>query len=182
MTTGTRLAFTAVSVIAALAGGTCARPTSPTANDGGGVGIAVANEGWVHIAEGSPTSFRSNPPASGSHYPVWLRYEIFTTTISRGYWVHNLEHGAIVFLYRPDAPASVLTALIDAFRSLPADPKCGHPRALLTSDPAMPRRIAVVAADFLLTSDSVDVGAIREFVLAHRDRAPESICDGGSRP
>jgi hypothetical protein len=102
--------------------------------------------------------------------------------MARGYWVHNLEHGAIVFLYRPDITAATLTALTQAFLSLPADPECGQPRALLTPDPLIPRPISVVAADWLLESDAVDTQAIRDFVLAHRNHAPEDICSGGTRP
>jgi hypothetical protein len=50
---------------------------------------AVANEGWTHVTEGSAITYAHNPPASGPHYPVWLRYEEFTTAQARGYWVHN---------------------------------------------------------------------------------------------
>jgi len=142
----------------------------------------LPNEGWLHVPEGTPITYSHNPPASGPHYPVWLRYEIFTTPLARGYWVHNLEHGAIVFLYRPDTPASVVSALLDAYRALPNDAKCGDARALVTLDPAMPRPVAVAAANWLLEADGVDAAAIRDFVLAHRDRAPESVCGGGSRP
>jgi uncharacterized protein DUF3105 len=58
--------------------------------------MAVPNEGWAHVAEGSATSYRSNPPASGPHYPVWLRYREYAEPMARGYWGHNLEHGAVV--------------------------------------------------------------------------------------
>jgi len=61
------------------------------------------------------------------HYPVWLRYEVYTTPMARGYWVHNLEHGWIVLLHRRDAPASVVTDLTNAYRSLPADPSAAMP-------------------------------------------------------
>src|SRR5215208_4047320 len=67
---------------------------------------AVSNEGWVHVAEGSTVTYRNNPPASGPHYPVWARYQSYTTAVARPYWVHNLEHGAIVFVHRPDAAAA----------------------------------------------------------------------------
>ena len=149
---------------------------------GATVGTPVPNEGWVHVPEGSAITYQHNPPASGPHYPVWLRYEVYTTPMARGYWVHNLEHGGIVLLHRRDAPASVVTDLTNAYRSLPADPKCGDARALLTPDAEMPRPVAVVAANWRLDADGVDPEAIRAFVLAHRDQAPESICGGGTRP
>jgi hypothetical protein len=145
-------------------------------------GVAVANEGWAHVPEGSAVTYRSNPPASGPHYPVWLRYREYTEPMPRGYWVHNLEHGAVVVLYRTDVSSEVVRQVTDAFRAIPADPSCGHQRALLTPDPLLPRPIAVVAADFLLLADTVDAQAIRDFAVARRGRGPEQVCDHGTRP
>jgi plasmid stabilization system protein ParE len=142
----------------------------------------VANEGWAHVTEGSAISYQHSPPASGPHYPVWLRYEEYASAQARGYWVHNLEHGAVVFLYRPDAPAATVSALRDVFRTLADDPQCGHPRALMNPDPAMPRAVAVVAADWILEGDTVDGQAIRDFVAQHRNHAPENICEDGAQP
>src|SRR5713226_6745866 len=137
---------------------------------------AVANEGWIHVAEGSTVNYQHNPPASGPHYPVWARYQSYTTAVARPYWVHNVEHGAIVLLHRPDAPPAVVAALGDAFRSLPADPECGHSRALLTPDPLLARAVTAVAADFVLEGDCVSADAIRRFTAAHRNHSPEDIC------
>lgn len=142
----------------------------------------VANEGWSHVPEGSAVSYRANPPASGPHYPVWARYQEHGSAVARPYWVHNLEHGAIVFLYRPDAPAVVIAALRDAYRALPNDPACGHRRALLTPDPFLTRATAVVAADFVVAADCVNAGVIRDFATGRRGRGPEQICQDGTRP
>ena len=144
--------------------------------------VSVPNEGWAHVAEGSAVSYLGNPPASGPHYPVWARYEAFTTTVARGYWVHNLEHGAAVLLHRPDASAEAVQALRAAYAALPADPACGHTRALLTRDPLLDRPIAVVAADVALLGDCVDQAAVRAFVVARRGRGPEAVCTNGTRP
>jgi Protein of unknown function (DUF3105) len=173
----------AVTSAAAFVGCTGSATTAPTPTPSGAtVGTPIPNEGWVHVAEGSAITYQHNPPASGPHYPVWLRYQEFPGVIARGYWVHNLEHGAIVFLYRPDAPAATVTALRDVFRGLPNDPQCGHPRALMLQDPLMPHAEAVVAADWLLDGETVDAQMIRDFVLQHRNHAPENICEGGDRP
>ena len=144
--------------------------------------MAVPNEGWAHVPEGSAITYRNNPPASGPHYPVWLRYQEYPQPMARGYWVHNLEHGAIVFLYRPDAPGDVIPKLVDAFRTLPADPLCGHGRALLTPDPELPWPAAVVAAHFVLRADNSSAQVIHEFAVARRGHGPEQVCDQGSRP
>jgi hypothetical protein len=143
---------------------------------------SVANEGWVHVAEGSVVSYRANPPASGPHYPVWARYQEHPSAVARPYWVHNLEHGAIVFLYRPDAPPAVVAALRGVVQFLPNDPACGHRRALMTPDPLQPGTTAVVAADHLLAAECVIGEAIRDFVTLSRGRGPEQVCQDGSRP
>jgi len=143
---------------------------------------AVANEGWIHVAEGTSVAYAANPPASGPHYPVWLRYQAYTTPQARPYWVHNLELGAIVLLHRPDATAAGVATLNETLRALPNDPACGHPRALLTPDPALPTPFAAVAANFVLQGDCVDPQAIAQFTSAHRNRAPEDICASGTRP
>jgi hypothetical protein len=176
-----RLAFALLLLLPSCGGGGSNPPASSTPVTGCAT-QAVANEGWLHVAEGAPTSYRHNPPASGNHYPVWARYEEHNTTVARGYWVHNLEHGGIVFLYRPTAPASVVTALRDAYRALPNDPACGHKRALLTADPDLPTDTAVVAADFMLEAGCTDAGAIRRFVDSRIGRGPEQVCTNGTRP
>lgn len=163
-------------------GGDDIQPLPPPLDPSGGApGRAVPNEGWLHVAEGSPIAYRSNPPASGSHYPVWARYEEYPTALPRGYWVHNLEHGAVVFLYHPNGPQGTILVFRDVFRRLHNDPACGAPRALLTPDPDMQRIVAVVAADWIL-EDTIDENAIRAFVTAHRGRGPENTCAGGTRP
>ena len=159
--------------------------SAPTATDDGSCVMterAVPNEGWNHVAEGTAITYQSNPPASGPHYPVWARYQAYTSPIARGYWVHNVEHGAVVLLYRPDAGAAVASAMDAAFRALPSDSRCGHSRALLTPDPLLTRPVAAVAANFVLEGDCVGPNAIRQFTLAHRNRAPENACEQGTRP
>jgi hypothetical protein len=142
---------------------------------------SVPNEGWVHVFEGSAVAYRHNPPASGPHYPVWGQYKEYSAPLPRPYWVHNLEHGAIVLLYRPDAPAAMVKDLQITFQLLPRDPQCSNARALLTPDPLLPVQVAAVAADWVLTADGVDGQAIVDFTNAHRNRAPENICESGDR-
>lgn len=143
---------------------------------------AVANEGWPHVPEGSAITYRHNPPASGPHYPVWARYEEHATAVPRGYWVHNLEHGALVFLYRPGAPAATIAALRSAYQALPDDPACGRKRAVLTPDPLLPGDTAVVAADFVLQSGCTDGSVIRSMATNHQGHGPEAVCDNGTAP
>jgi Protein of unknown function (DUF3105) len=164
--------------------GSASGPTVPVLPPltGNEVGTPVPNEGWIHVVEGSAVNYQANPPASGPHYPVWARYEEHFTVVARPYWVHNLEHGAVVLLYRPDAPAATISALRAVFQGLPNDPACGSRRSLMTADPLLPRPVAAVAANFVFLADTVDAAAFQNFNTAHRARGPEAICDNGTRP
>lgn len=176
------LSLLSLALLPACGGGGGSTSPNPPTPAAGCASQPVPNEGWLHVVEGLPISYQHNPPASGPHYPVWARYQEHQATVARGYWVHNLEHGAVVFLYRPSAPAAAITALRDAYRALPNDPACGHKRALLTADPDLPTDTAVVAADFQLEGGCTNAGAIRSFVEARIGRGPEQACTDGTRP
>lgn len=144
---------------------------------------SIPIEGFTHVAVGTDVTYTSNPPSSGNHYPVWSDYGVFTETVPRGYWVHSLEHGAVVLLHRPDAGDEVIDALRAAHDAIPLDPKCTHRRTVLTPDPLMPQPFAAVSWGWRLTCDVVDEQAILDFVALHRDAGRESICaPGGFHP
>ena len=153
---------------------------------GGTAGVCTTRvvplEGASHVAVGTTISWASNPPASGPHYPVWARYQLHTQTVPRGYWVHNLEHGAVVVLHQPTASADLIDALHTAYQALPNDPACGHPRALLTIDALISSPIAVVAWGIAMECMAVDPQAIADFVDGHRGKGPEGVCANGSYP
>ena len=140
----------------------------------------VASEGWAHVAQGSDVAYQANPPASGPHYPVWGRYREHASALARGYWVHNLEHGAIVLLYRPDAPAAAVAELRQAYEGMPNDPACGHRRALMTPDPLLPQPVAAVAALRVLMANRLDPSWVRAFTDAYRGQGPEAVCQDGT--
>ncbi|HEY8142125.1 MAG TPA: DUF3105 domain-containing protein [Kofleriaceae bacterium] len=142
----------------------------------------VENEGWMHVPEDSTIDYQHNPPASGPHYPVWSRYQVHEEPLARGYWVHNLEHGAIVLVYRSDAPAATVEALRAAWEAIPLDPICRHRRSLVVADPDLDDQVAVVAADWAIEGDCIDQDAILDFVDQHRNHAPEQVCGDGVVP
>jgi len=141
----------------------------------------VPNEGADHVSEGTMLTFESNPPASGSHYPIWARFEAFDPEIvPRGYWVHNLEHGGVALLAGPEATNADFEQLLRVYDGLPDDPQCGHRRVLLTRDPELPVPIAAVAWNWTMLSSCVDPDAIGAFVEQHRANAPEDVCGHGT--
>ena len=92
--------------------------------------------GRRHVAVDEKVTYTYCPPASGWHYiapgigPILPRlYGPNDTTIPEG-WVHNLEHGAMVILYRGhDGDPGITTAgqaeLRTLFDSFPNSPVCG---------------------------------------------------------
>jgi hypothetical protein len=93
-----------------------------------------------------------------------------------GYWVHNLEHGAVVLLYRcPDGCPDLVAQLRELYASLPAGRNTpgGEPRLLALPYVDMNHRIAVIAWGEILELEQLDRGRILEFYDTHIDRGPE---------
>jgi hypothetical protein len=68
--------------------------------------IVTPDEGRAHVEVGTTTSYAACPPASGPHYnaagiaPVRPGFYGPDSRIGPGNWIHNLEHGYVVALYR----------------------------------------------------------------------------------
>jgi hypothetical protein len=111
------------------------------------------------------------PPAGGPHESCWGNWGVQATELRPERWVHNLEHGGIVFLYNCpdgcDADVQTLTDIVNA-----------RERTILTSYPAMPTRFAVVAWGHRIKSDCLDPAAFEAFYTEHVDHGPESITSG----
>jgi hypothetical protein len=162
----------------------------------------------IHVDEGSDIMFTSNPPAGGPHYPRWARWMTtfmqYPTPIPRGYWIHNLEHGGVVFLYKCDPDAGLDAAreasadggtvtcaeaaekfLTQAMNALPTDPLCAPPvrvRAIITPDPNIPTPFAAAAWGWTYTSACADLPTLIDFAKSHYAKAPEDFCSDGSYP
>lgn len=67
----------------------------------------VDDEGREHTTQGAPITYKHYPPSSGSHYPQPSAYGVFTEPVPEGAWVHNLEHGGIVVLFKCVADCEV---------------------------------------------------------------------------
>ncbi len=161
------------------AGITCQTPTLAT----------NADEGAEHQDAGLPITWAVNPPTSGTHYPDWVVWnQVYDTTpIDRGYWVHNLEHGGIVYLYHcePACPDEVLQ-LRDLVAALPSETDCPmlvH-RAIVVEDKLLPDGVRFAATAWLhsWTSNCVDASALSAFYSAHLNQGPELNCAQGTYP
>jgi Protein of unknown function (DUF3105) len=161
-------------------------PDAETPPSDGGCNTVTARhptEGALHVAICSPVTYGSNPPSSGNHYPVWADYKTYNLPIPRGFWVHSLEHGAVVITYKCPGGCAAEVAEAQAFiDALPADCGSGTRRLILAPDPDLDVRFAASAWGFTLRSNCFDRAAFQTFYDEHYNHAPEAICGGGTDP
>ncbi len=75
-------------------------------------GQLMPDLGRDHVVDISEIQYNSNPPTSGSHFPVWAKKGVYDRVISDGYLVHSLEHGYIVISYNCSQPLATQHSLI----------------------------------------------------------------------
>lgn len=71
-------------------------------------GERIEDLGRDHVNDIAEVTYNSDPPTSGSHFPVWAKKGVYDRLISDGYLIHSLEHGYIVISYNCDASVSSL--------------------------------------------------------------------------
>ncbi len=108
------------------------------------------------------------PPAGGDHNPCWGAWGVHDQPLGAEHWVHNLEHGGVVFLYHCEGGCDAEVQQLDTFVS-------AHRLTVLTEYAALPARFGVVAWGYRLLTDALDLRAFTAFYEAHVDHAPESI-------
>lgn len=114
-----------------------------------------------------PVSYPDPPPTSGPHNPCWAAWGIHDEPLAPERWVHNLEHGGVVFLYNCPAGCDAELATIKDIATTRA-------RTVVAAYDKLPKRFAVVSWGHRLVSDCLDGPAFTAFYKAHVDRAPES--------
>ena len=170
---------------------------SPAAGASPNPGYVQPDMGRRHVALDEKVTYTYCPPASGSHYnasgagPIQPRlYGPSDRALPEG-WIHNLEHGAMVILYRgrggdpgvTDAGQAALRALFDGF---PVSPVCGIQPGTSTGpviarfdDMATP--YAAMVWGRVLPLDQLDTAQILEFWQVWGERTnPEQQCTAPS--
>lgn len=144
---------------------------------------AIGPLGQGHLPPCSPISYPDNPPAGGNHYDVWAAFQSFSFPVPRGFWVHDLEHGAVVYSYNcPDGCADEVATVQGLIDALPSDPLCPAAtprRVVMTPDPLLDGRWGVSAWGHTLRADCVDVDRFQQFYLNHIGLGPEQLCAPG---
>lgn len=139
-----------------------------------GIGTAVPNEGNAHVAEGSAIIYNVYPPSSGPHYPSTAPYGFSDVEIPEGYFVHSMEHGAVVLYYRPDVSGAVKQQLKELFTKLTPN-KNGNLKLVITPyTKGMTTPLAIAAWNRLLLMKEYNFDEIRTFYQTWVDKGPES--------
>jgi hypothetical protein len=151
------------------------------------LGQVTRDLGRNHVATGTSVTYEFCPPTSGSHYNATgsgpipdLFYAQDEATVPEG-WVHNMEHGAMVVLYRcPEGCGTAAQAALGTVQSqLPASPLCGFPPSsdvVVTRFDQMPTPYAAVVWGRVLFLNTLDMTQISTFYAQSADRGPEPWC------
>ena len=134
----------------------------------------------------------SNPPSSGPHCPSWGHWSFYRPPLHlpRCNYIHNLEHGGVVILFRErNLDPGTLAWLEALLPRLTGDPDCPSPRVIMTADPDLDTPLAAVTWGFTFKAscpDSATADALVDFATRHWGRmglAPEPLvcADGGAR-
>ncbi|HEX6868336.1 MAG TPA: DUF3105 domain-containing protein, partial [Candidatus Limnocylindrales bacterium] len=107
---------------------------TPAADAAPQPGYPQPDMGQGHVGNGTAITYTYCPPASGRHFngtqtgPISARVYGPSDTVNPQGWIHNLEHGALILLYRGDSEGATdagQQAMREFFDSYPASPVCG---------------------------------------------------------
>jgi Protein of unknown function (DUF3105) len=155
------------------------------------IGYFQDDLGRTHVPAGTRVRYAFCPPASGLHYigagigPIDARfYGSSEVTIPEG-WIHNMEHGGLVVLYRCGSGDTCDQAQQDALKSFfstfPNSPLCGFTKGqigpVITRFDEMKFPYAALVWDEVLPLDKFDPDLIKAFFAQQGERTnPEVQC------
>lgn len=169
------------------------------------LGFLEENMGATHVTS-TPVKYLFCPPASGGHFnnpgvtgPIVPRLYKPDDKVGPQNWIHNLEHGAMVVLYRNDstgATAAGQQAFRDYYDTFPDSPICKVPKGQISPVIArfddMPHPFAALVWDRVFYLDTWDPALVNQFYLTESERVdsagalvapPEKVsCNPSPRP
>ena len=137
-------------------------------------GVSVPVEAPEHIDTGVPVVYRNRPPSSGPHYARTLRYGLYDLNIEPGFWVHTLEHGGVVILYRcVTACPDLVQQLRRVYAAAPLSQRYHVAKLAALPYDDMDHQIAAVAWGYVDEMDAFDSERLLAFYRDHLDKGPE---------
>lgn len=145
----------------------------------------------THLTPCSPVTVHTNPPAWGDHYTLFPQFGVYEHAIPRGFYVHSLEHGGVVFTYSCTDCGDEVSAARSLVAENGPDASCctasgcssaATSQISLTPDPGIPSRWAASSWGATLTADCFEHDVFQNFIDAQRDNsvAPENANVAGA--
>jgi Protein of unknown function (DUF3105) len=139
------------------------------------------DEGAAHVPQKlTIKDFKTNPPTSGDHNVTPAPDGVFAPGNEPEIenWVHTLEHGRILFQYKPGTPTARIGQLQTLFNEPVLDSGNGYHSVLMQNNTKMPFAVAAVAwRHYVGCPEFTDqsLAALRAFRELYVDTAPEKI-------
>ena len=119
-----------------------------------------------HLSD--PIDYEIRPPAGGPHHPCWYDWGVYESEVPPERWVHNQEHGGVVFMYNcPGGCEAEVAALVSAFGS--------KERVIITPYSNMRWRFAASAWERRILMNCLDIDKLSRFYDAYFAKAPEDV-------
>ncbi len=135
--------------------------------------VQLEDEGRQHVSEGTEPQHANIPPASGEHWPTTIVYGIYDEPVPPARWVHNLEHGAVVLLYRCDADCDQVRGQIETVHAGLRDGAFGERKFVATPFEPLDSKFMLVAWGWQEPLDVFDAERVERFYSDFLDRGPE---------
>jgi hypothetical protein len=125
------------------------------------------NLNHTHFKVGTDTSSDWEAfPTSGNHWGAWATWsKVYPKAIKRGYLLHNLEHGGLVFSYKCASDQGA--ECVAARDKLTAIAEGIGPRFIVTPDPTQPDMFAIRAWRYAFSASCLDEASATQFARAH---------------
>lgn len=115
-----------------------------------------------------PVDYADRPPTNGDHAGCWAAWGNHSEELPDENWVHNLEHGAVVFLWNcPEGCDAEVTELVEYAETLPTG------RWIVTPYSLMDWPFAAVSWSHRLLLGCFDLPAMQAFYEENVGHAPE---------
>lgn len=138
-------------------------------------------EGRDHVTEPlTAAKYKTNPPTSGAHNPNPAPDGLYVTGNEPEIenWVHTLEHGRVLFQYKPGTAAPAVRQLETLFKENVKGSGDGYHSVLMQNNSKMPFQVAAVAWRHYMGCETVtpkSIEAMRVFRDELIDKGPETV-------
>jgi hypothetical protein len=119
----------------------------------------------------TPADYKTNPPTSGDHNPNPAPDGTYPTGNEPAIenWVHTLEHGRVLLMYKPGAPQESIAALQKLYEEDVLDSGKSYHMVLMQNNSKMPFQTAAVAWQHYVGCNDLSPAAL-EAMRTFRDR------------